>query len=81
MTTLKTRRIVTYRKAGIPAIILEGKWLEKLFGFKIGGVVNAEYYHNTIILRNIEAELKEDQGFTAYPQPGLHNYRASGIIK
>lgn len=60
MTKLKSTRTVTYRKAGVPALILEGKWLEKIFGLKIGDKVNVEYHPHAIVLRNINAEVASD---------------------
>lgn len=59
LTKLKNTRTVTYRKGGTPAIILEGKWLEKLYGWKIGDQISVEYGDDRITLRNVDAEIRE----------------------
>lgn len=40
---LKKQRVVTYRKNGIPAVILEGKWLTKLYRINVGDVIDIEH--------------------------------------
>jgi len=40
---LKKQRVVAYRKNGVPAVILEGKWLTKLYRLQIGDVVNIDH--------------------------------------
>ena len=40
---LKKQRVVTYRKNGVPAVILEGKWLTKLYRLHIGDVVDIDH--------------------------------------
>lgn len=62
MTRLKNTRTVTYRKAGIPAVILEGKWLERNYGWRIGDQISVEYQPNEIRLRNVDKELANDLG-------------------
>jgi len=49
-TTPKTSRKVTYRRGYTPAIILEGQWLTKKYGWKIGDVVKVEYLPTEIRL-------------------------------
>ena len=51
MKELKTTRAVTYRRYPIPAVILEGKWLEDRYGWKIGDRIQVEYLPNEIRLR------------------------------
>lgn len=63
MTKLKSTRTVTYRngdRGRTPAIILEGKWLEKLYGLKIGDKISVEYHPHSIVLRNVNAEIASD---------------------
>ena len=33
---MKNTRTITYRRAGTPSVILEGKWLENKLGWKLG---------------------------------------------
>lgn len=40
---LRKQRVVTYRKNGIPAVILEGKWLTKLYRLQVGDVVDIDH--------------------------------------
>ena len=40
---LKKQRVVTYRKNGVPAVILEGKWLTKLYRLQVGDVVDIDH--------------------------------------
>lgn len=40
---LRKQRVVTYRKNGVPAVILEGKWLTKLYRLHIGDVVDIDH--------------------------------------
>lgn len=40
---LKDTRAVTYRRPGIPALILEGKWLTEKYRLNIGDVVDIDY--------------------------------------
>jgi len=40
---LKKQRVVTYRKNGIPAVILEGKWLTKLYRLHVGDVIDIDH--------------------------------------
>ncbi len=51
---IKDTKIISYRRSdiygrGIPAIIIEGKFLEEL-GFKLGGKLNMRYYKHKIII-------------------------------
>ncbi len=50
MKTLKKTRAVTYRRKGIPAVILEGKWLEETYRLHIGDVVDIDYQSKEIRL-------------------------------
>lgn len=52
MKTLKNTRAVTYRRYGIPALILEGKWLTEKYRLSIGDVVDIDYQQDGILLRN-----------------------------
>ncbi len=40
---IRNKRVVTYRRRGIPAIILEGKWLTALYRLRIGDIVDIEH--------------------------------------
>jgi hypothetical protein len=51
MKNLKNTRAVTYRRYGIPAVILEGKWLTEKYRLLIGDVVDITYYPNEIRLQ------------------------------
>ena len=51
MKTLKKTRAVTYRRYGIPALILEGKWLTEKYRLSIGDVVDIDYQQDGILLR------------------------------
>lgn len=51
MKELKPTRAVTYRRYPIPAVILEGKWLEDRYGWKIGDRIQVEYLPEEIRLR------------------------------
>lgn len=51
MKNIKNTRAVTYRRYGIPAIILEGKWLTRKYRLNIGDVVDIDYQLKEIRLR------------------------------
>ena len=51
MTKLKSTRAVTYRRYGIPALILEGKWLTEKYRLSIGDVVDIDYQTNEVRLQ------------------------------
>ena len=51
MKKLKNTRAVTYRRYGIPALILEGKWLTEKYRLSIGDVVDIDYQQDGIFLR------------------------------
>jgi hypothetical protein len=51
MKSLKQTRTVTYRRYGIPALILEGRWLTEKYQLKIGDQVDIDYQPNEIRLR------------------------------
>lgn len=51
MKTLKKTRAVTYRRYGIPALILEGKWLTEKYRLKIGDQVDIDYQPKGICLK------------------------------
>ena len=51
MKKLKSTRAVTYRRYGIPALILEGKWLTENYRLTIGDVVDIVYQPNEIRLQ------------------------------
>ena len=44
-------RVVTYRRYGIPAVILEGKWLTEKYRLSIGDLVDIDYQPNEIRLQ------------------------------
>ena len=48
---LKSTRAVTYRRCGIPAVILEGKWLTEKYRLLIGDVVDIDYQPKEIRLQ------------------------------
>ena len=73
MKTLKKTRAVTYRRYGIPALILEGRWLTEKYRLQIGDQVDIDYQPNELRLkknvalslknqkrRDLKFELKED---------------------
>ena len=47
---LRTTRVVTYRRYGIPALILEGKWLTEKYRLSIGDLVDIDYQPKEIRL-------------------------------
>ena len=51
MKSLKKTRAVTYRRYGIPALILEGNWLTEKYRLQIGDQVDIDYQSNEIRLR------------------------------
>ena len=51
MKSLKKTRAVTYRRYGIPALILEGRWLTEKYRLQIGDQVDIDYQSNEIRLR------------------------------
>ncbi len=50
MKTLRPMRVVTYRRYGIPALILEGKWLTEKYRLSIGDLVDIDYQPKEIRL-------------------------------
>ncbi len=58
---LRNKRIVTYRRYGIPAIILEGKWLTALYRLNIGDVVDIDHQKKEIRLSKNVPLSKERQ--------------------
>ena len=44
-------RVVTYRRYGIPAVILEGKWLTEKYRLSIGDLVDITYQPKEIVLK------------------------------
>lgn len=51
MKSLKKTRVVTYRRYGIPALIIEGRWLTEKYRLQIGDHVDIDYQPNEIRLR------------------------------
>lgn len=47
----KNTHTVTYRRHGIPAVILEGKWLTDRYRWKMGDRIQIEYLSDEIRLR------------------------------
>jgi len=59
MKTLKNTRTVTYRRPGIPALILEGKWLTKKYRLEIGDQVDIDYQpHDIRLQKNTKLSLE-----------------------
>ena len=58
---LKNTRAVTYRRYGIPALILEGKWLTEKYRLLIGDVVDIDYQPKEIRFKKNVALSKERQ--------------------
>jgi len=58
---LRNKRIVTYRRHGIPAVILEGKWLTALYRLHIGDVVDIDHQKKEIRLTKNAPLSKERQ--------------------
>ena len=66
MKKLKTTRAVTYRRYGIPALILEGKWLTEKYRLAIGDLVDIDYQpkeirfkKNVLLSKERQKRLKE----------------------
>lgn len=57
----KSTRAVTYRRYGIPALILEGKWLTGKYRLNIGDVIDIDYQPKEIRLRKNQSLSKERQ--------------------
>lgn len=47
---MKPTRKVTYRKWDCPCIMLEGKWLTKKYGWRIGDTVNVKFNKDSITI-------------------------------
>jgi hypothetical protein len=66
MKSLTPIRTVTFRRWGIPAVILEGKWITKRYGWKIGDKLKAEYLPKEIRLslssRAVKKQIKNSPG-------------------
>lgn len=59
---LRTTRAVTYRRPGIPALILEGHWLTKKYRLSIGDIVDIDYQLKGISLsKNAPMSLKNQK--------------------
>lgn len=54
-------RVVTYRRYGIPAVILEGKWLTERYRLNIGDLVDIDYQLKEIHLKKNVPLSKERQ--------------------
>ena len=62
MKTLKNTRTVTYRRYGIPALILEGTWLTKKYRLEIGDQVDIDYQPKELRLKkNVALSLKSQK--------------------
>lgn len=57
----RTTRAVTYRRYGIPALILEGKWLTSKYRLSIGDMVDIDYQPKEIRLRKNATLSRERQ--------------------
>ena len=51
---MKQTRTVTYRRWGVPAVILEGKWLTKKYGWTMGDQIDVNLQPEGILLTKIE---------------------------
>lgn len=67
---LRPMRVVTYRRYGIPAVILEGKWLTEKYRLSIGDLVDIDYQpkeirfkKNTLLSKERQKRLKEKEEF------------------
>ena len=58
---LRNTRVVTYRRYGIPALILEGKWLTEKYRLSIGDLVDIDYQLKEIHLKKNVPLSKERQ--------------------
>jgi len=59
---LRTTRAVTYRRPGIPALILEGHWLTQRYRLSIGDVIDIDYQPKGISLsKNAPLSLKNQK--------------------
>lgn len=54
-------RVVTYRRYGIPAVILEGKWLTEKYRLTIGDLVDIDYQPKEIRFKKNVPLSKERQ--------------------
>lgn len=53
---------MTYRRPGIPAIIIEGKWLTKKYRLEIGDHVDIDYQPKELRLKkNVSLSLKSQK--------------------
>lgn len=59
--TLRPTRVVTYRRYGIPAVILEGKWLTEKYRLSIGDLVDITYQPKEIVLKKNTSLSRERQ--------------------
>ena len=53
---IKNTRTISYRKYGVPAIIIEGKWLKDIYGWNIGDQVNVIYEPGEIKIQKLYSE-------------------------
>ena len=58
---IKNKRVVTYRRQGIPALILEGKWLTALYQLRIGDVVDIDHNQPTEIRIKKNVQLSKER--------------------
>ena len=54
-------RVVTYRRYGIPAVILEGRWLTEKYRLSIGDLVDIDYQPKEIRFKKNVPLSKERQ--------------------
>ena len=60
-TKTKNTRAITYRRYGIPALILEGKWLTEKYHLSIGDVVDIDYQPKEIRFKKNSSLSQERQ--------------------
>ena len=61
MKNLRKTRVITYRRYGIPALILEGKWLTEKYRLVIGDLVDIDYQPKAIRLQKNSQLSRERQ--------------------
>ena len=69
---------MTYRRYGIPAVILEGKWLTEKYRLKIGDHVDIDYQSNEIRLKK-NTSLSRDSQKKIKEQEEIRKRRIDGI--
>jgi hypothetical protein len=58
---IRNKRVVTYRRRDIPALILEGKWLTALYRLRIGDIVDIEHKQPSEIRLRKNVQLSKER--------------------